>query len=156
SLPPLLEGHLLSRIAAAIILSQTASPDAVEIFIKQLNNPEQTVWVALWAARGLTTIQVVNRYSLDAPRAIRAGKALTDYLESRKDLPWPVQYRVVEALGSLRFANTPQMQKGQPEMAGAATQLLTDPVARLEVRAEAAWALGMMQVPAGISGYNYP
>src|SRR5207248_545643 len=46
------------------------------------------------------------------------------------------------------------VQKG-PEMAATATQFLTDPEGRLEVRAEAGWALGMMQVPASIGGYNF-
>jgi hypothetical protein len=154
-LPPLLDNHLLARISAMIVLSQTAVPEAVEIFIKQLGNPDQTVWVALWAARGLTNIQQVTRYNLDAPRAIRAAKAVADFLEREKDLPWPVQYRALEALGSLRLANTPQMTRGQPEMAGTATQFLTAPDGRLEVRAEAGWALGMMVVPAGINQYNF-
>jgi hypothetical protein len=154
-LPPLLENHLLARLAAMIVLSQTGMPEAVEIFIKQLGDADQTVWVALWAARGLTTVQQTTRYNLDAPRAIRASKALADFLEREKELPWPVQYRALEALGSLRLANTPQMQRGQPEMAGTATQFLTDPAGRPEVRAEAGWALGMMVVPAGINQYNF-
>jgi hypothetical protein len=154
-LPPLLDNHLLARFAAMIVLSQTGSPEAVDLFIKQLNNPEQTVWVALWAARGLTNIQQLSRYNLDAPRAIRAAKAVADFLEREKDLPWPVQYRALEALGSLRLANTPQMPRGQPEMAGTATQFLTDPNGRPEVRAEAGWALGMMVVPGSLNQYNY-
>ena len=155
-LPPVLEGHLLSRIAASIVLSQTGVPEAVDVFLKQLNNPEQTVWVDLWAARGLTNIQQMGRYNLDAARAIRAAKTVADFLEREKELPWPVQYRALEALGSLRRANTPQMQKGQPEMAGTAAQFLTDPEGRVEVRTEAGWALGMMEIPAGINGYNFP
>jgi hypothetical protein len=154
-LPPLLQNHLLARIAAMIVLSQTGAPEAVKIYINELANPEQTVWVALWAARGLTNIQQMSRYNLDAPRAILAAKAVADFLEREKDLPWPVKFRALEALGSLRLANTPQMPRGQPEMAGTATQFLTDPNGRLEVRAEAGWALGMMVVPAGINGYNY-
>jgi HEAT repeat protein len=155
-LPPVLENHLLSRIAAAIVLSQTGAPEAVDIFVKQLNNPEQTVWVSLWSARGLTNVQQLGRFNLDAARAIRAAKSVADFLEREKDLPWPVQYRALEALGSLRRANTPQMQRGQPEMAGTAAQFLTDPDGRIEVRVEAGWALGMMEIQAGINGYNFP
>jgi hypothetical protein len=154
-LPPVLDNHLLARIAAMLVLSQTGVPEAVDVFVKQLRNPDQTVWVALWAARGLTNIQQITRYNLDTPRAIVAAKAITDYLEREKDLPWPVQYRMMEALGALRLANTPQMPRGQPEMAGTATQFFTDPNGRLEVRAEAGWALGMMVVPAGINQYNF-
>jgi hypothetical protein len=155
-LPPVLENHLLSRISASIVLSQTGVPEAADIFIKQLNNPEQTVWVALWAARGLTNIQQMGRFNLDAARAIKAAKTVADFLEREKELPWPVQYRALEALGSLRRANTPQMQKGQPEMAGTAAQFLTDPEGRIDVRAEAGWALSMMEIQAGINGYNFP
>jgi hypothetical protein len=154
-LPPLLKNHLLARIAAMLVLSQTGMPDAVDIFVEQLNNPEQTIWVDVWAARGLTTVQQVTRYNLDGARAIKAAKAVADFLEREKDLPWWVRFRALEALGSLRLANTPQMQRGQPEMAGTAAQFLTDPDGRLEVRAEAGWALGMMVVPAGINGYNF-
>ena len=154
-LPPLLENQLMARIAASIVLAQTGAPEAVDIFVKQLNNREQTVWVQLWAARGLTNVQQITRYNLDGARAIKAAKAVTDFLDAEKELPWPVQYRALEALGSLRRANTPQMQKGQPEMAGTAAQFLTDPDGRLEVRAEAGWALSMMVVPAGIKDYNF-
>jgi hypothetical protein len=154
-LPPLLEGHLLTRIEAMIVLAQTGSPDVVDIFVKQLNDRDQTVWVKLWAARGLTNIEQLSNYNLDDPRAIRAGKAVADFLNEEKDIPWPVQYRALEALGSLRWASTPRPANGQPEMAGAAMRFLTDPEARLEVRAEAGWALGMMQVNAGIAKYNF-
>jgi hypothetical protein len=154
-LPPLLENHLLPRIVAMIVLSQTGNPEAVDLFVKQLSDPNQTVWVALWAARGLTTVQQMTRYNLDTQRAIKASKAVADFLERGKDLPWPVQYRALEALGALRLASTLRPEKGQPEMATTATSFLTDPQARLEVRAEAGWALGMMQVQAGIAGYNF-
>jgi hypothetical protein len=154
-LPPLLENHLLARIAAAIVLSQTGSQDAIDVFVKELGNPDQTVWVALWAARGFTNISVLSRYNLDTPRAIKASKAVSDYLLREKDLPWPVQVRALEALGSLRQASTVRPEKGQPEMATTATQFLADPNGRLEVRAEAGWALGMMQVNAAFTAYNY-
>jgi hypothetical protein len=156
-LPPLLENHLLPRISAMIVLSQTASPAAVDLFTKQFESDNQTVWVDLWAARGLTNVAQSTRYNLDASSAMKAAKAISDFLVRNKDknLPWPVQYRALEALGALRQASTIRPEKGQPEMATTAAQFLTDPDAKLEVRAEAGWALGMMQVPAGISGYNY-
>jgi hypothetical protein len=157
-LPPLLENHLLARIEAMLVLSQTGSPEAVDLFIKQLGDPNQTPWVSLWAARGLTNIQQMNSppYSLGTSEAVRAGKAVADYLEREKNLPWFVQYRALEALGALRQASTPRPAQGLPEMAGTAAQFLTDPDARPEVRAEAGWALGMLQVPAGIGKYNFP
>jgi hypothetical protein len=82
-----------------------------------------------------------------------AAKAVSDFLDREKDLPWWVQYRALEALGSLRQASMPA--RPTPDMASTATQFLTDPNARLEVRAEAGWALGMMQIPGAITDYNY-
>jgi hypothetical protein len=155
-LPALLYGHLLSRIEAMIVLAQTgdASPEMVGLFVKQLNDAKQTVWVKLWAARGLTN--TAPTLSNDARRAMAAAKAVADFLDQEKDLPWPVQYRALEALGALRQASTARPPKGQPEMASAAIKFLVDPQARPEVRAEAAWALGMMQVSGAIGKYNFP
>ncbi|MHC5539004.1 HEAT repeat domain-containing protein [Singulisphaera rosea] len=148
SLPPVLENHLISRIEAIIILGQTASPEVVDLFVKVLNDPEQTIWVKLWAARGITNIvQGPGGNRVDATlgaRGIPAAKALTNFLNKEKDAPWFAQLRVLEALGGLRLSAEP----GSPtkiEMAEAAARLLSDPEARPEVRAEAAWALGMLR-----------
>ena len=154
-LPSLLENHFITRIEAMMVLSQTGSPEAVDVFVKQLENRNQTVWVALWAARGLTNVAQLNGFNIDATNAMKAAKAVSDFLESEKNLPWPVKYRALEALGALRQASTPRPEKGQPEMAATAAKFLTDPDAKLEVRAEAGWALGMLQVPAGMAQYNY-
>jgi hypothetical protein len=155
-LPALLNGHLLSRIEAMIVLAQTgdASPEMVGLFTRQLNDPKQTVWVKLWALRGLTN--VAPTLSNDSPRAMNAAKAVVDFLEQEKDLPWWVQYRALETLGSLRQASTARPKGGQPEMASAAIRLLADSQARPEVRAEAGWALGQMQVSGAIGKYNFP
>jgi hypothetical protein len=155
TLPPLLQNHLLARIAAMIVLSQTGSVDALELFTGQLANSDQTVWVDLWALRGITKIAQMAGYNLDPSRASKAARVISEFLVREKDLPWPVQYRALEALGALRQASSIPPQKGLPEMASTATQFLTRPDGRLEVRAEAGWALGMMQVQTGITGYNY-
>ena len=70
---------------------------------------------------------------------MNAAKVVADFLEQEKDLPWPVQYRALEALGSLRQASTARPKGGQPEMASAAIRFLADPEAKPEVRAEAGW-----------------
>ena len=158
-LPPLLENHFFTRIAAMIVLSQTASPDAVDIFVKQLANPTQTVWVDLWAARGLTNIQQMgaNKYSLGTPQAITASQGCCRLPRAREGpaVAGPVSRRR-SAGGAAAGGHDPIPQKGQPEMATTATKFLTDPDGRIEVRAEAGWAMGMLQVPAGIAGYNFP
>ncbi len=157
ALGPLLEGHYFTRLEAIIVLAQTGSPEAVNLLLKQLTDPDQVPWVAMVAARGLTNIQIVNHYNLDTATAVKAAKVVSDYLSraAAKDLPWPVQFRALEALGSLRQASSPMARGGEPEMAFIATEYLTDPALRIEVRSEAGWALGMMQVPAGIADFNY-
>ena len=82
---------------------------------------------------------------------------MADFLEQEKDLPWPVQYRALEALGALRQASTTRPAKGQPEMATTAMRFLADPEARPEVRAEAGLGPGHDAGQRGRSAsYNFP
>ena len=157
TLPKLLDNNLIARIQAMIVLGQTGSPAALPVFINQLKDSNQTVWVKLWAARGLTKI-VENGTRVDsavtAQDAINAGKALADLLRKEEDLPWPAQMRVLEAMGSMRQAAVPaSMQK--VEMASTAMRFLADPGAKPEVRAAGALALGMMRVNPAVARYNF-
>ena len=112
-LPQLLDKHLLTRIEAMIVLGNSRNPNAIDLFVKQLGDPNQTVWVKLWAARGLANITQDGQTDLDAQRGMRAGKAVADFLEKEKDLPWPVQVRALEALGA--FARRrPLLWRGRP------------------------------------------
>jgi hypothetical protein len=157
SLPKLLDYHLFSRLEAIIALAQTGSPDALDIFVKQLNNEKQTVWVKLWAARGITNIvqsPTGNHAEKLVGRADAAARALVKFLNT-ENLPWPAQVRVLETLGALRQAGTTTAQS-RAEMAEAVVHVLADPKAKIEVRAWAAWTLGMMQIGAQINGFNYP
>ena len=153
-LPLLLDKHLLSRIEAMIVLGNTRSPNAIDLFIKQLSNRNQTVWVKLWAARGLANVTQDGQIDLDTQRGMTAGKAVADFLQQEKDLPWPVQVRALEALGALRQSSAAPLQ-GKADMASAALERLADPKARPEVRAWAAWALGLMRVNPQLAKYNY-
>jgi hypothetical protein len=155
TLPRLLNNHLMARIEAMIVLAQSASGDAVEIFVDQLRKSDQTVWVKLWAARGLANVTQNGRNELDVQRAIKAGKALVEFLANEEDIPWPAQMRALEALGSLRQPTQSPLQ-GKAEMAAIALQILADPESKLAVRAAAAWALGMMRVGREIANYNFP
>jgi len=121
-----------------------------------LKDPDQTVWVKLWAAKGLANI-VQNGARADdlGARAIPAADALSDFLEEHKDVPWPVQYRAIEALGALRLAAAPS-SRDRAKMVTAAADYLTNPDARTEVRAEAAWAIGMMRDLQTITKFNFP
>ncbi len=156
TLSKLLNNHLLARIEAMIVLAQTGSPETVDLFISQLKNPKQTVWVKLWAAKGLANI-VQNGTRTDdlGPRAIPVAEALADFLEREKEIPWPVQLRVLEALGAMRLAAVPA-SRDKAKMATAAVEYLANPDAKTEVRAEAAWAVGMMRDLQGITKFNFP
>lgn len=158
--PRLLSNHLFARLETIIALAQTGSPEALDTFIKQLTDENQSVWVKQWAARGITNLlQTPTGYRDDIPNtssrtATSAAKALASLL-SREDLPWPVQLRVLEALGALRQAADPTAQS-KVEFASAALQVLSNAQMRPEVRAQAAWALGMMRVSAASGQFNYP
>jgi hypothetical protein len=157
--PDLLSNHLFARIETIIVLAQTTSPEAIDFYIKQLTDKDQTVWVQQWAARGITNVMHPDGgYLNDIPgaksdTATKAARALAGLL-ARDDLPWPVQLRVVEALGSLRLAADPAAQ-AKVEFATAVMQILANPDIRPEVRAEAAWALSMMRVSLPPGQFNY-
>ena len=148
TLPQLLNNHLVSRIQAAIVLAQTGSAQNLPIFLAQLKDPKQTIWVKLWATRGITNIVDGGRSAdsaLSATDASNAAKAVVDYLKAEKELPWPAQLRALETLGALRQPGLPSSPQ-KAEIAATAMQFLADPDARLEVRVKAAWAMGMFQV----------
>ena len=153
SLPKLLENNYLTRIDAMIVLGMAGSPDAkaLDLYTSQIEKSDQVIWVKLWAARGITNAAQEGRVNLDAAKTIQAAEALTGWLDSDPKLPWPAQMRALEALGSLRLALSPRQKV---DAASTAIKFLADPTAKLEVRAYAAWALGMMKVPSGTS-YNY-
>jgi hypothetical protein len=78
-----------------------------------------------------------------------ASRALADFLNREAETFWMAQVRALEALGALRQASGSVLQ-GKAEMSITALKFLADAKQRPDVRAWAAWALGMMQVsPAG-------
>ncbi|MGE3820990.1 MAG: HEAT repeat domain-containing protein [Isosphaeraceae bacterium] len=156
--PKLLDKHLVTRVQVMIVLGQAGDPNAVPLFISQLKDPDQTVWVKIWAARGL--YNVVDGGSrvdatLSVQRASEAAKALAEFLGSESDIPWPVKMRVAQAIGALRQAAVPTNIR-EVEIANATMALLANTKDRPEVRAAAAWALGMLRVNPVVDKYNYP
>jgi hypothetical protein len=153
-LRPLLKNHLIPRTQASIVLGQSGNPDALPLFLEQIKDEKQTIWVKLWAMEGIANILRAGS-RLTATNRIEAGKAIADFLKNEDDIPWPAQLRAAEALGVLRQGfrvNAPR----DAEMATAAMRLLTDYQAKPEVRAEAARALGLMEITSAVPGYNYP
>jgi hypothetical protein len=156
SLQPLLKHHLVPRVQAMIVLGSSGNPEALKLFLDEIRNPQQTLWVKLWAIRGITNIKQNPSARLSAAQEIEAARVVAEQLDLKvKDMPWPLQVRALEALSSLRQGYVPAAPKNA-EMAAAAMQVLADPKARTDVRAEAARALGMMQITTAVPGYNFP
>ncbi|WP_165073614.1 hypothetical protein [Paludisphaera rhizosphaerae] len=152
-LPPLLKHQLVARIHAMIILAETANPDALKIFLDEIKNPNQTVWVKLWALRGVTNVKLLTN-RLAASQEMEAAKTISDQLLKGKEWPWWVQFRGLEALAALRqgyLTNSPRTV----DMAAVAFQYLIDDKLRPEVRAEAARALGAMQITTAVPKFNF-
>jgi hypothetical protein len=156
SLPKLLDNNYLSRIDAMIVLGMAGStlPNALDLYTNQIKKPDQVVWVKLWAARGLTNATQHGKIDLEASKAARAVEAIVQLLEEDPKIPWPAQMRALQALGSLRHSvvNSP---KAKVDVASLVMRLLADPESKAEVRAWAAWALGMMKVSNAVAPYNY-
>ena len=57
TLQPLLKHHLVPRVQAMIVLGSSGNPDALKLFLDEIRNPQQTLWVKLWAIRGITNIK---------------------------------------------------------------------------------------------------
>ena len=154
-LRPLLKYHLISRVQAMIILGESGNASSIDTFVSQIRDPKQTLWVKLWALEGISNIKA-NGGRLTAAQDIAAAKAIsTDFLDdSATDIAWPVKLRALAALGALRqgfIASAPK----KAEMANTAMRILADSEERLEVRAEAARALGLMQISSSVPKYNY-
>ena len=155
SLAPLLKHHLVPRVQAMIILGQTGNADAFKLFVDEIKNPQQTIWVKLGAIRGITAIKKNSGARLTASQDIEAARIMADLVsDTHKDVPWPVRLRALEALSYLRQGFVPSAPKSA-EMAVAVMGVLSDPKARSDVRAEAAKALGMMQISSAVSNYNF-
>jgi hypothetical protein len=153
-LPPLLKNHLVPRVQAMIVLGQAGTPtqEALQLFLTEISSRSQTLWVKLWAIEGIINIRRGGTpFSNDIES--KAARTIANFLETEKDLPWLIQLRGLEALGALRRAHLPT-EASKAQMANTAMLFLADGDAKVEVRAEAARALGLMQVNA-VPNYNF-
>ena len=153
-LVPLLKNHLIPRVQAMIILGECATPEFLPLYIAQIKDKTQTIWVKLWALEGLVNI-VDQGGRLSAQDQINAAETVAGFLETESDIPWPVQLRGLEVLSAMRQGYNPTRPQ-KATMANAAMALLADASAKVEVRSEAARALGQMPIGAAVSKYNYP
>jgi hypothetical protein len=152
-LAPLLANHLVARVQAMIVMGQSGSQELLGLYLAQIKDPNQTVWVKLWALEGIVNMAGEGA-RLTGQEQVAAAKIIADFLEKEDDAPWPAQIRGLEALGAMRQGFEPNKPK-PAAMANAAMKFLADPEARLEVRAEAARALGLMPITAAVPKYNH-
>jgi hypothetical protein len=152
-LPPLLKNHLIPRVQAMIVLGQAASADFFPIYVEQIKDQNQTVWVKLWAFEGIAN--AIEEGARPAGDTIAStAKVVADFLAGSEGVPYPVQLRALEALSALKQGCEPTRPE-KAAMASAAMRFLADGDAKLELRSEAARALGLMQIPANVRKYNY-
>jgi hypothetical protein len=153
NLPSLLNNHLIPRVQAMIVLGEAGSLDALEIYKNQIRLPNQTLWVKLWALEGLTKIKEHGGVMTTDDES-RAAKVISDLLDKNEDLPWPLQLRGLEALAALRQGFLPTAAS-KVHMASTAMHFLANSEAKVEVRAEASRALGMMQIGNSVPKFNF-
>jgi hypothetical protein len=153
SLKKLLHNNFYARVEASIILSELGSDRALNVFTTELADKNQTIWVKMAALKGLARIAKDGTRELPPTVAADASKAIAAFLKGNEDLPWPVQMRALEALGSMRVAK-PTTARGDLDYAVIAMELLANKDVKPEVRAWAAWALGMMKIDAS-KKYNF-
>jgi hypothetical protein len=152
-LTPVLKNHLIPRVQAMIILGESGSSDMLPIYEAQIKDPNQTVWVKLWAFQGIANATEQGP-RLTGQAQVEAAKVVADFLTNEVDAPWPAQLRALEALTAMRQGFEPNRPKNAL-MASAAMKLLSDGNSKPEVRAEAARALGFMPINATVPRYNY-
>jgi hypothetical protein len=153
-LTPVLKNHLIPRVQAMIILGQAGTADLLPIYVAQIKDPNQTVWVKLWALEGI--VNMIDEGARPPGDSLPAtAKIIADFLTNSEDVPPPVQLRALEALSALRQGFEPSRPE-RAAMASAAMRFLADGEAKLEVRSEAARALGLMQIPPTVRKYNFP
>ena len=145
-MPELLANHLYARIEGMIVLSRVGDEKAIDTFIAQLNDRKQVSMVKLLSAYGLTNVARISR-QINPKASLEAAIALKNYLLNEKDAIWPAQFRALEALGWLRQPATNALV-GKFDMIDTAAAFLADEKAWPDVRAWAAWSIGMMRVPA--------
>jgi hypothetical protein len=151
----LLKNHLFARTQAMIVLSKTGDSQAIDTFVAQLNDPNQVIMVKLLAANGLTNAAQGGKAPPGPNDATKGARALLDFLYKEPNAFWMAQVRAFEALGALRRGSS-DLAGNQADVADIAMEYLSNPKARPEVRAWAAWALGMIQVPGAVANFNYP
>lgn len=149
-----LKNNLYARTLWMVALSRSKDTQAFRYFRQVLDDPQQPLTLKLLAAVGVTEAADGGRVAVDPGEAVQLGRSLAGFLERESGAFWPARYRVVEALGSLRQAST-DLNDPKVMLSAALLGVLSNPNERPQVRAKAAWALGMLRPSERNSGYNF-
>ena len=152
--PELLQNHLFARVQAMEALSRMGDPQALGLLIELITSDDQPSVVKLLAAEGISEIARAAGLALSPADRERAANALVAYVRDNPDAFWLARARAIEALGNLRTISG-ITNRDQAVFAIAALEFLGNEDLRVEPRAYAAWALGMIEVPPGYPQVNY-
>jgi hypothetical protein len=149
-----LKNNLYARTMLMVALSRSRDPQAFRVFRQVLDDPQQPLTLKILAAVGVTQAADDGRAGVDPGEAVQLGRSLAGFLERELEAFWPSRYRAVEALGALRQASA-NLNEPKATLAASLLAVLADPQARPQVRAEAAWALGMLRPNVQNPRYNF-
>jgi len=150
----MLKNNLFARLEAMVALSQSTDPQAIPVYIEVLRDPNQVLCAKERAAVGLYLLAQGGRTEIDGNQAKEASRALVHLLENEPNAGWLVQAQALKALGALRLS-TSELRSARTDFASVALRFLADPKAKPDVRAAAAWALGLMRANPGNGKYNF-
>ena len=139
-----------------IVLGQSGNPDALKLFLDEIRNPKQTVWVKLWALRGISNIKERALSRLSATQEIDAARIIALQLEKsvdQQEWPWTVQYRALEALAQLRQGFDPRSPQSATWRSPRCGSLPTRSPARS--CGPRRLGLGMMQITSAVSKLQF-
>lgn len=152
--PGLLQNHLFARVQVMEALSRMGDPQALGLLIELINSDDQPSVVKLLAAEGISEVARAAGLALSPADRERAANALVAYVRDKPDAFWLARARAIEALGNLRTISG-ITNRDQAVFAIAVLEFLGNEDLRVEPRAYAAWALGMIEVPSGYPQVNY-
>lgn len=152
--PDLLKNHLYARVQAMQALSLMGDPQALDLLIVQLGDPDQPLIVKQLAAEGIEQIARDASGSLTPNQREKAANALVEFLRNNRDAYWLAQARAIQALGSLRSISGIQ-NRNEAVFADEVLSAISSEDLRLETRAWAAWAAGMFEIPPSYPQLNF-
>jgi hypothetical protein len=147
----LLDNHLWTRVNAMKLLAKLEDEGNIDLFVKQIRDPQQHEAVKLWAIKGIGQLgqRGISQVDLEA----RAVAALLDTLTTNGELQSFTRQTIVQSLGSVGRPMRTAIKK-DCEVAIELMKIMRNPANRRWDRHEAMIALAQLQIPNDID-YNF-